>query len=325
MKAALITGFAGQDACYLADMLLAKGYKVYGTVNAAVDMDNVHYLDLFNKGLAIIQCDITDLSSVINAVTETNPNEFYNLAAQSSPAQSWKSKHITALTNGIGTLNCLEAIKLVDPTIRFFQAATAEIFGDSHVNGYQTETTPCIPRNPYGTSKLFAYNTVSNYRDYHKMFACNGILYNHESPLRGENFVTRKITLGVAKIVLGKQKKITLGDLNAERDWGFAGDYVEAMWLMLQAKTPNDYIIATGIKHTIADLCREAFKVVGILDWEKYVETDPQFQRGVEARTKADPSKILNDLNWKANTSFERLIEIMVMADIKRFSLNERK
>lgn len=322
MKTALITGFAGQDACYLADMLLAKGYKVYGTVNAAVDMSNVNYLDLFTKGLLIVQCDVTDLSSVINAVTETRPNEFYNLAAQSSPAHSWKSKHVTSNTNGIGTLNCLEAIRIVDPTIKFFQASTAEIFGDSHTNGYQTEDTPCVPRNPYGTSKLFAHNTVRNYRDYHKMFACSGILYNHESPLRGENFVTRKITIGVSKIALGKQQKITLGDLYAERDWGYAGDYVNAMWLMLQSQNPNDYIIATGIKHTIADLCKAAFAVVGISDWEKYIDTDPLFKRGEEAKTKADPSKILNDLNWKASTNFEKLVEIMVQADLKRFSLN---
>lgn len=323
MKSALITGFPGQDACYLADLLLSKGYEVHGIIKrySCPNYSNLEYLNLFEKGLKLHTADVTDIGSLFDVIDIAKPNEFYNLAAQSYVGNSWRLAHTTTLVDANGALNCLEVIKRVDKKIKFYQASTSEMFGNANINGVQTEDTPFMPRSPYGIAKLYGYHITRNFRESYDMFACSGILFNHESPIRGIEFVTRKVTDGVAKIVTGKADIIHLGNLNSERDWGFAGDYVEAQWLMLQQEFPMDFIIATGVKHSIKDLCKTAFEVVDINNWEDYVVEDPIFKRPAELDSlQASCTKAERVLGWKSKVNFQQLIEMMVKEDIKRYS-----
>jgi len=322
-KRALITGFPGQDACYLADLLLDKGYAVYGTIKryAVPNYSNIEYLDLFNKGLQLITADVTDVGSLFDAFDIAQPDEFYNLAAQSFVGDSWRLAHETTQIDAMGPMNCLEVIKRINPKTRFYQAGTSEMFGNSNTNGVQTEDTPYIPVSPYGIAKLHGFHITRIYRESFGLFACSGILFNHESPIRGIQFVTRKVTDGVAQIVNGVSDKISLGNLYAERDWGHAADFVEAQWLMLQQDNPEDYIIATGEKHSIAELCKVAFAAAGISNWEDYVVSDPKFVRPNELHTlHARSDKAMIELNWKPKYSFEAMIEEMVEADLKRYA-----
>jgi GDPmannose 4,6-dehydratase len=323
MKTALITGFPGQDACYLADLLLEKGYIVYGLVKryTSPNWSNIEYLDLFNKGLKLVVGDVTDPCSLMDIMEQTMPDEFYNLAAQSFVGGSWRLAYVTTNVDAIGPLNCLEAIRRIKPDTRFYQAGTSEMFGNSNVDGRQNEDTPFMPVSPYGVAKLYGYHITRNYRESYDMFACSGILFNHESPIRGIEFVTRKVTDGVARIVTGKSDTIRLGNLDAERDWGHAKDYVRAQWLMLQQKTPEDFIIASGQKYSVRDLCRISFIAAGIHDWEQYVITDDQFKRPNELHSlHADSNKAKKILGWEPRYSFETMICEMIEADIERHS-----
>ena len=320
---ALITGFPGQDACYLADLLLKKGYQVYGIIKrySCPDYSNMEFLDLFNKGLKLITGDVTDIGSLFDAIEIAQPREFYNLAAQSFVGGSWRLSHATTDVDAVGVLNCLEVIKRTDKNIRFYQAGTSEMFGNSNTYGFQTEDTPFMPRSPYGVAKLYGYHITRNFRESYGMFACTGILFNHESPIRGIEFVTRKVTDGVARIAMGKKTdRIKLGNLDAERDWGYAADFVLAQWMMLQQDKPEDYIIATGEKHSVRDLCQTAFDIVG-LDWREWVEESDEFKRPAELyslHAKCDKAK--NKLGWSPQVQFKELIEMMVVEDLKRHS-----
>jgi len=321
MKTAVITGFPGQDACYLADLLLERGYEVYGVVKryTSPNWTNIEYLDLFNKGLKTIVGDVTDPCSMMDIMEIAQPDEFYNLAAQSFVGGSWRLAYVTTHVDAIGPLNCLEAIRRIKPDTKFYQAGTSEMFGNSNENGRQTETTPFIPVSPYGISKLYGYHITKNYRESYGAFSCNGILFNHESPIRGIEFVTRKVTDGVARIVTGKANSIKLGNLDAERDWGHAKDYVRAQWLMMQQEKPQDFIIASGIKHTVRDLCRISFMAAGISNWEDYVIEDNQFKRPNELHSlHADSNKAKNVLGWEPKYSFETMLCEMLEADIQR-------
>lgn len=321
MTSALITGFPGQDACYLADLLLSKGYDVYGITKrySCPNWSNLEYLDLFNKGLKLIVADVTDIGSLFDAVEESQPQEFYNLAAQSYVGGSWRLAHVTTDVDALGPLNCLEVIRRTDKKIRYYQAGTSEMFGNSNIGGFQTEDTPFMPRSPYGVAKLYGYHITRNFRESYGLFACTGILFNHESPIRGIEFVTRKVTDGVARIKAGKAKSIKLGNLDAERDWGFAGDFVEAQWMMLQREQPKDYIIATGIKHSVKDLCHVAFSRAGIDDWHKHVISDSEFIRPAELDTlHASCSKASKELGWNHKMDFQSLINLMVDEDMRR-------
>lgn len=323
MKIAIVTGFPGQDACYLADLLLSKNYKVIGIIKrySVPNYSNIEYLDLFSKGLILETGDVTDIGSIFDVVEKYNPDEFYNLAAQSFVGGSWRLAHATTHVDAIGPLNCLEVIKRLNPKIRFYQAGTSEMFGNANINGVQTEETPFMPRSPYGVAKLYGYHITRNFRESYNMFACTGILFNHESEIRGIEFVTRKVTDGVAQIAKGKKKKIQLGNLKAERDWGHAEDYVKAMWLMLQQDSPEDFIISTGTKHSVAELCQLAFKHVGIDDWENYVEVDEKFVRPAELDTlQASCTKAKEKLGWEPSVTFEQLVKRMIDADLKRHS-----
>lgn len=318
-KTALITGITGQDGAYLAEFLLNKGYSVYGLLarRSTITTWRLDYLDIHNK-VELIEGDLTDVTSVIRALEECQPDEFYNLGAQSFVGTSWRQPQLTAQSTGIGALNCLEAIRIVNPKIKFYQASTSEMFGGMPEYPLQSETTPFHPRSPYGVAKLFAHWSTINYRESHNIFGCCGILFNHESPLRGIEFVTRKVTDAVARIKLGVQDELRLGNIDAKRDWGFAGDYVEAMWLMLQQDEPDVYVVATGRTTTVRDMCKIAFEHVG-LDYEKYVKIDPKFYRPAEVDLLlGDPAKAKEKLGWTAKTSLEELIHMMVDADIKR-------
>ena len=315
MKTALISGFPGQDACYLADLLLEKNYKVYGIIKrySSPNLSNLDYLGLCDRGLELITADVTDIGSLYDAVEISSPDEIYNLAAQSYVGSSWRLAFTTAQVDAMGPLNFLEVIKRVNPQIRFYQAATSEMFGNNSNNGVQTEETAFMPASPYGVAKLYGYHITKNFRDSYNMFACSGILFNHESPLRGIEFVTRKVTDGVAQIATGKARQIKLGNLSAERDWGHAKDFVKAQWLMLQQDYPQDFIVATGVKHTVGDLCREAFKHVGIDNWQDYVVSDKQFIRPNDlASLHASCSRAKEVLGWESTISFSKMIEEMV-------------
>jgi len=321
MKTALITGFPGQDACYLADLLLEKGYAVHGMVKryTSPNWSNIEYLDLFAKGLELHIGDVTDICSLMDIMEIVRPDEFYNLAAQSFVGESWRLAYVTTHTDAIGPLNCLEAIRRLKPDTKFYQAGTSEMFGNSNIEGRQTETTPFEPVSPYGISKLYGYHITKNYRESYGNFSCTGILFNHESPIRGLEFVSRKVTDCVAKIVTGKEDKLVLGNLDAERDWGHAKDYVRAQWLMLQQEKPEDFIIATGIKHSVRDLCRIAFAAGGIVNWEDFVVTDKKHQRPNELHSlHANSDKAKTVLGWAPTYSFETMICEMLEADIKR-------
>jgi len=324
MKTALITGFPGQDACYLADLLLTKGYKVYGMVKryTAPNWSNLEYLNLFDRGLKLLTGDVTDIGSIFDLLEHSNPDEFYNLAAQSFVGGSWRLAHVTTEVDAKGVLNCLEAIRRFNKTIKFYQAGTSEMFGNANIDGYQTENTPFMPRSPYGVAKLYGYHITKNFRESYDIFACTGILFNHESPIRGIEFVTRKITDGVVQIVNGKSDKIVLGNLEAKRDWGFAGDFVNAMWLMTQQSQPKDYIIATGISHSVGEFCQLAFNRVGITDWQNYVTVSDEFIRPAELNHLcANTTLAKTELGWTPVMDFNTLVNVMVDADIARYAI----
>lgn len=317
-KKALITGITGQDGAYLAKLLLEKGYEVSGLIarRSTPTTWRLEYLGVQDQ-VNLIEGDLTDISSIIRAINVSKPDEVYNLGAQSFVATSWEQPLLTADATGLGALNVLEAIRQVRPEARFYQASTSEMFGKVQEN-IQSETTPFYPRSPYGVSKLFAHWMTINYRESFNIFGCSGILFNHESPLRGIEFVTRKVTDGVARIKHGLQDKLALGNIDAKRDWGFSGDYVEAMWMMLQQDTPDDYVVATGRTTTVRDMCRIAFDHVG-LNYEDYVVQDPRFYRPAEVDILlGNPAKAKAKLGWEAKTSLEELITMMVDADMKR-------
>lgn len=318
-KRALITGITGQDGAYLAQFLLSKGYEVYGLLarRATQTTWRLSYLGVAEQ-VHLIEGDLTDVTSIIRAIRSAEPDEFYNLGAQSFVGTSWRQPQLTAQSTGVGALNCLEAIRLTNPGIRFYQASTSEMFGGMKEYPLQSESTPFHPRSPYGVSKLFAHWMTINYRESFHIFGCCGILFNHESPLRGIEFVTRKVTDAVARIKQGVQQDLHLGNIDAKRDWGFAGDYVKAMWLMLQQDAPDTYVVATGRTTTVRDMCKIAFDYVG-LDYEKYVVIDPAFYRPAEVDLLlGEPKKAEEKLGWKAETSLEQLIHMMVDADMKR-------
>lgn len=316
MKKALITGITGQDGSYLAEFLLNKGYKVFGIKRRTSDL-NYGNVEHIKDEIDFIYADMTDLPSLVAAVRKAMPDEVYNLAAQSFVQTSWEQPILTSEVNSIGVANLLEAIRLVKPDIRFYQASTSEMFGKVQAVP-QNETTPFYPRSPYGVSKLFGHWITVNYRESYNMFTCSGILFNHESPRRGLEFVTRKVTNAVARIKYGLQKELRMGNLDAKRDWGFAGDYVKAMWLMLQQDSPDDYVIATGETHTIRELLEEAFGYVG-LRYEDYVVVDPQYIRPAEVDILlGDYTKAYNKLGWKPEVSFKELVRMMVDHDLER-------
>ncbi len=320
-KLALITGILGQDGPYLAKLLLQKDYKIYGMIRrySNPNFDNLDYLGITNN-IEYIEGDLTDDASLINIIKNVRPQEVYNLAAQSFVASSWEQAKLTAEINAVGVLNLLSALKLFSPTTRFYQAGTSEMFGLGNTNGYQDENTPFHPRSPYGIAKVYAHWITVNFREAYGMFTSNGILFNHESPLRGIQFVTRKVSNAVARIKLGIDKEIRLGNLEPKRDWGFAGDYVEAMYQILQQENPDDYVVGTGENHSVKDFVKAAFKAAAISDWEKYIKIDPRFKRPAEVlNLKAKSDKARKMLGWKPKVSFEQLVKMMVDADIKRY------
>ena len=323
-KSVIVTGIYGQDGAYLSKLLLEKNYKVYGFIarrSTPVDW-RLKELDINDK-IEFIEGDLTDLSSLIRVVEIAQPDEFYNLGAQSFVGTSWKQPILTAQSTGLGVLNCLEAIRIVKPDTKFYQASTSEMFGLIQ-EPIQSEKTSFHPRSPYGVSKMFGHWMTINYRESFDIFGCCGILFNHESPLRGIEFVTRKVTDAVARIKLGCQNDLHLGNIDAKRDWGFAGDYVEAMWMMLQQDKADDYVVATGRTTTVRDMCKIAFDYVG-LNYEDYVVIDPKFYRPAEVDILlGNPEKAKNVLGWEAKTSLEDLIKMMVDADLRRVN-NELK
>jgi GDPmannose 4,6-dehydratase len=320
-KSALITGITGQDGAYLSKLLLGKGYDVHGLLarRSSETVWRLRELDLLDR-VNLIDGDLCDIASILRALETSEPDEVYNLAAQSFVATSWQQPLLTANVNGIGALNVLEAIRIFDDEICFYQASTSEMFGLIQTER-QDETTPFYPRSPYGVAKLFAHWTTVNYRESFNLHASSGILFNHESPLRGIEFVTRKVTDAVARIKLGKQKELRLGNIDAKRDWGFAGDYVEAMWLMLQQDEPDDYVIATGAAMTVREMCRIAFECVN-LKYEEHVVIDPKFIRPAEVDVLlGNSAKAKRVLGWEARTGIDELITMMVNADLRRVSL----
>jgi len=318
MKTALVTGITGQDGSYLAELLLEKGYKVWGMHRrtSTLNFDRVaHIMDKIN----LVQGDLLDQNSLQSLLEEAQPDEVYNLAAQSFVPTSWNQPLLTGEITGMGVTRMLEAIRRVNKNIRFYQASTSEMFGKVQ-EVPQKETTPFYPRSPYGVSKLYGHWITVNYRESYDLFACSGILFNHESPRRGFEFVTRKITDTVARIKAGLAGELRLGNLDAKRDWGYAGDYVEAMWLMLQQDEPDDFVIATGETHSVKELVEEAFSSAG-LDWEKYVKLDQRFVRPAEVELLVgDPSKARKKLGWVPKVNFKGLVRMMMEADMKRYA-----
>jgi GDPmannose 4,6-dehydratase len=314
-KRALITGAAGQDGTYLSHLLLGKGYEVWGVVGPYPG-DFSERAEQSGGRLHAIDADLRDMDSLLAAVEISAPDEVYNFAAQSSVGDSFESAISTTEVNAVGVLRILEALRRLAPEARFFQAASAEMFGNSD-EFPQCETTPLHPRSPYAASKTYAFHIVDSYRDSYGMHASNGILFNHESPLRGVQFVTRKISSAAARIKLGLQSEVRLGNLEAKRDWGFAGDYVEAMWLMLQQEAPDDYVIASGHVHTVRDFCEAAFAHVG-LDYRDFVVIDPGLFRPVDVTVLyGDPSKAKRVLGWEPKVGFSQLVDMMVDADLE--------
>ncbi len=316
-KRALITGVTGQDGSYLSELLLEKGYEVHGIVRRA-STENFERISHLAGKIQLHQADLLDQLSIIDVIKETQPEEVYNLAAMSFVPTSWKQPVLTGEFTGIGVTRVLEAIKhLGRDRIKFYQASSSEMFGKV-VEVPQKESTPFYPRSPYGVAKVYGHWITVNYRESYNMYCCSGILFNHESPRRGKEFVTRKVTDGVARIKLGMSKSLKLGNLDSKRDWGFAGDYVKAMWLMLQQDQPDDYVVSTGETHTVKRLVELAFGAVG-LDWNKYVEIDPSLVRPAEVDLLiGDPAKAQAKLGWKPEVSFEQLVEMMVKADLAR-------
>jgi GDPmannose 4,6-dehydratase len=317
-KRAVISGITGQDGSYLAELLLEHGYDVTGIVRRA-SAPNYWRIEHLMDRLTLRPADLLDQLSLMRVIDDVRPTEFYNLAAMSFVPASWDQPMLTGEFNSQGVTRVLEAIRQVDPKIRLYQASSSEMFGKVREIP-QTELTPFYPRSPYGVSKVFGHYITVNYRESYGLFACSGILFNHESPRRGLEFVTRKVTDGVARIKLGLADSLALGNLDACRDWGFAGDYVRAMWLMLQQDQPDDYVVATGIAHSVRDLVDIAFARVG-LDWQKYVRVDPAFLRPAEVdHLIGDPTKARTVLGWHAAVDFKALVEMMVDADVARLS-----
>lgn len=312
---ALITGITGQDGSYLAELLLDKGYEVFGIVrrSSTEKFDRIAHL---TDRIHLIQADLTDQVSIIEAIQETRPQEIYNLAAQSFVPTSWKQPILTGDVTALGVTRLLEAIRIVNKSIRFYQASSSEMFG--HVRETpQIESTPFYPRSPYGVAKVYGHWITVNYRESYGIFACSGILFNHESPRRGLEFVTRKVTNGVARIKLGLQRDLHLGNLDAKRDWGYAGDYVRAMWLMLQQDAPDDYVVASQKTHSVREMCEVAFSHAG-LNWQDHVVEDPAFFRPAEVHLLlGDCAKARAQLGWEPEVSFEGLIKMMVDADLE--------
>jgi len=317
-KRALITGITGQDGSYLAELLLDKSYEVYGMVRRS-STENFERIDHLTDRVKLIQADLLDPTSLVEALEEAQPAEVYNLGAQSFVPTSWKQPVLTAEFTAVGVTRLLEALRRVDPGIRFYQASSSEMFGKVR-EVPQNEQTPFYPRSPYGVAKAYAHFITVNYRESYGLFAISGILFNHESPRRGLEFVTRKISDGVARIKLGLAEELRLGNLEAKRDWGYAGDYVEAMWLMLQADEPEDYVIATGEEHSVQECAEIAFQHAG-LDLDRHVVADPAFLRPAEVdHLVGDASKAREKLGWEPRVSFRELIEMMVDADVERLT-----
>ncbi len=318
MKRALITGITGQDGAYLAKFLVSKGYKVYGGYRRSSTRNfwRLHYLDV-KKDIEMIPLDLMDQTSIMSAIQYAEPDEIYNLAAQSFVGASFDEAIATGEISGLGVTRVLDSIRLLNPKIKFYQASTSEMFGNAPQP--QSELTPFEPASPYAAAKLYAHWVTKNYREGYNLFACSGILFNHESPIRGIEFVTKKVTDGTARIKMGYTQELLLGNLDARRDWGFAGDYVEAMWMMLQHKMPDDYVIATGESHSIREFCEEAFSLHG-MDYREFVKTDKRFYRPVDVHyLLGDPSKAERVLGWKAKTSFKDLVRLMVDADVSKY------
>jgi GDPmannose 4,6-dehydratase len=322
MKRALITGITGQDGSYLAELLLEKGYEVHGVVRRS-STENFDRINHLAGRIHLHQADLLDQLSIIDVIKVSNPDEVYNLAAQSFVPTSWKQPVLTGEFTAIGVTRMLEAIRLLGPDrIRFYQASSSEMFGKVQAVP-QIESTPFYPRSPYGVAKLYGHWITINYRESYNMYCVSGILFNHESPRRGREFVTRKVTDGVARIKLGLAKELRLGNLDSQRDWGFAGDYVKAMWLMLQQNQPDDYVVATGQTHTVKRLVELAFAAVG-LKWEDHVVIDPALVRPAEVDLLiGDPKKAKEKLGWVPETSFEQLVEMMVRADLERLKTGD--
>ena len=317
-KRALITGITGQDGSYLAELLLDKGYEVFGVIRR-LSAPNSWRIDHLRDRVTLCPGDLLDQLSIIRVLDQHKPDEFYNLAAMSFVPASWDTPLLTGEFNSQGVTRVLDAIRTVNPKIRFYQASSSEMYGKVR-EVPQTETTPFYPRSPYGVSKVFGHYITVNYRESYDLFAVSGILFNHESPRRGLEFVTRKVTDGVARIKLGLTDSIALGNLDAQRDWGFAGDYVRAMWLMLQQDAADDYVIATGVSHSVRELVQIAFSRVG-LDWQKHVRTDPKFLRPAEVdHLIGNPEKAKRVLGWEQKVDFRQLVEMMVDADLERLS-----
>lgn len=320
-KTALITGITGQDGTYLAEYLLSLGYRVYGLIRGQANPRR-ELVERLLPDVELVEGDLLDQTSLIAAVQRVQPDEVYNLAAVSFVPLSWNQAELTAEVTGVGVLRMLEAIRIVEGggqgargRIRFYQASSSEMFGKVRETP-QNERTPFYPRSPYGVAKVYGHYITVNYRESHGIFACSGILFNHESPRRGPEFVTRKIAKAAARIKLGKQKELVLGNLDARRDWGYAGDYVRAMHLMLQQDQPEDYVVGTGEQHSVREFCELAFGYVG-LDWREYVRTDPKFQRPAEVDTLlADPTKARTVLGWQPTVTFPDLVRMMVEAEL---------
>ena len=318
MPTALITGITGQDGSYLADFLLTKGYQVVGMVrrSSTVTFERIHHIQ---DDITIIQGDLHDQSSLVDVMEVYQPDEVYNLAAQSFVPTSWNQPVLTGEVTALGVTRILEAIRLSNPKARFYQASSSEMFGKVR-EVPQRETTPFYPRSPYGVAKVYGHWITVNYRESYDLYAVSGILFNHESPRRGLEFVTRKITYSAARIKLGLAKELRLGNLEARRDWGYAGDYVEGMWLMLQQSEPADYVLGTGVTHSVREFCEAAFSYLG-LDYSDYVIQDSRFYRPAEVDLLvADPSKACQGMGWQPRVSFEELVRLMVDADLKRIS-----
>ncbi len=321
-KRALITGITGQDGSYLAEFLLDQGYKVIGMVRRTSTI-NFSRIQHFQDRVELVSGDLLDQGSLITTIGDWHPHEIYNLAAQSFVPASWRQPVFTGNVTALGVTRMLEAIRTVDPEIRFYQASSSEMFGKVR-EVPQTEDTPFYPRSPYGVAKVYGHWITVNYRESYDLYACSGILFNHESPRRGMEFVTRKVTHGVARIKLGLDDHLALGNLDSKRDWGFAGDYVQAMWLMLQQPHPDDYVVGTGRTHSVQELCEAAFSHAG-LDWHDYVVQDPRFMRPAEVDLLvSDPAKAKSVLHWEPKVSFEELVRMMVDADIAQLKAEHR-
>ena len=316
MPTAIITGITGQDGSYLAELLLSKGYRVIGMIrrSSVVTFERIQH---FQDQVEIIQGDLHDQSSLMDLMEQYKPDEIYNLAAQSFVPTSWNQPVLTGEVTALGVTRMLEAVRLISPRTRFYQASSSEMFGKVRETP-QNESTPFYPRSPYGVAKLYGHWITINYRESYNLFAVSGILFNHESPRRGTEFVTRKVTNGAARIKLGLAKELHLGNLDAHRDWGFAGDYVEAMWLLMQNNQPEDFVVGTGVTHSVRDFCEKAFSYLG-MEYRDYVIQDPRYYRPAEVDLLvADATRVCQKLGWSPRVDFDGLVEMMVDSDLKR-------